>query len=469
MRAAALVLAGGLLVAGPLVAASPASAAEVARPDVTVPALPGVPAAALLAHGRVLVLRPGSLEIALDGRVRRTVAVRQPLDLTQLPALVGDPSYAVRTAPDGLLLGAVLLQRPGTRVVASGVRLELADTGGAGPARLTGTRAAVDLSGVTVTASSALGVAATPGARIVTAGLRYLHDSDVRLQDVVLRGLGTPGRAGLPAVRAGGGSRVRLTGITLEAGGRGVQLDQPGPLDIEGLTADHATGDVIRVVGGSGARLSGIRTTGTAGAAVRLRATIGTTLTGLSSTGDTRALIATDVDGLDAAGVSASGSGLLVGGRRVELVSPRVDAPAVALQVEGATGVVVHGGSLRGTAAVRADAQSMGVRLEGVTTRGRVTRSVGVYGGTVDDPARAAAPAATPAHPAAAGEPWWAARLRGAGAVALVVLGGGLLLEVLRGRRRDGRTAHRDAGVVTAADGSPDDGLALDLGEAGRL
>ena len=287
MRAAALVLAGGLLVAGPLVAASPASAAEVARPDVTVPALPGVPAAALLAHGRVLVLRPGSLEIALDGRVRRTVAVRQPLDLTQLPALVGDPSYAVRTAPDGLLLGAVLLQRPGTRVVASGVRLELADTGGAGPARLTGTRAAVDLSGVTVTASSALGVAATPGARIVTAGLRYLHDSDVRLQDVVLRGLGTPGRAGLPAVRAGGGSRVRLTGITLEAGGRGVQLDQPGPLDIEGLTADHATGDVIRVVGGSGARLSGIRTTGTAGAAVRLRATIGTTLTGLSSTGDT--------------------------------------------------------------------------------------------------------------------------------------------------------------------------------------
>ena len=64
----------------------------------------------------------------------------------------------------------------------------------------------------------------------------------------MLRGLGTPGRAGLPAVRAGGGSRVRLTRITLEAAGRGVQLDQPGPLDIEGLTADHATGDVIRVV-----------------------------------------------------------------------------------------------------------------------------------------------------------------------------------------------------------------------------
>ena len=144
----------------------------------------------------------------------------------------------------------------------------------------------------------------------------------MRLQDVVLRGLGTPGPAGMPAVRVGGGSRVRLTSVTLDAGGRGLQLDQPAVLAVDGLIADHATGDVLGLVGGSGATISHLRTTGTAGAALRLRATTATTLSGFVSAGDTRALVATDVAGLHADGVRTAGSGLLVGGPAVDLRRP---------------------------------------------------------------------------------------------------------------------------------------------------
>jgi hypothetical protein len=219
-----------------------------------------VPSAAVLASGRVLVLRPHRLEIALDGRIQRRIAVRQPLDLARLPDLVRDPAVAVRTPAGVVRLRAVLLQRPGTVVEggASGpLRLELADSGGAGPARISGTRAALHLRHTTVTA---LPGPASPSAA-VAAGLRYLHASDVTLDDVTLRGLGTAGTAGaggVAALRTDGDSRMRLADVTLIGGGRGVRVDQPASLDVERLRI-HGAHVALAVTGARSARLSGLR------------------------------------------------------------------------------------------------------------------------------------------------------------------------------------------------------------------
>jgi hypothetical protein len=163
----------------------------------------------------------------------------------------------------------------------------------------------------------------------------------------------------------------------------------------------------------------------------------------------------------------------------VELEAPVVEAPVVALQVDGGSDVAVRGGSLRGTAAVRADGQSLGVRLEGVTTRGLIAGPVGVHGGVVESRAQGAgadAGAGAGVVGAAGGSWWsgrWGGRLRGAGGVAVVVVVGGLLLEVLRGRRREARrasSAEGSRGTAPAvpvqrdrAAGATD--LVLDLGE----
>ena len=121
-------------------------------------------------------------------------------------------------APGVVRLGAVFVQRPETLLEAGDagapLRLELDDTGGAGPARITGTRAALQLRHVTVVAR---GLGEVSG---VAAGLRYLHQSDVRLEDVTLDGLGGAGRHGVPALRTDGGGQLRLQGVRLVGQGR---------------------------------------------------------------------------------------------------------------------------------------------------------------------------------------------------------------------------------------------------------
>ncbi|HVN11958.1 MAG TPA: hypothetical protein VMT69_07680 [Kineosporiaceae bacterium] len=373
-----LVAALGVVVAAVLSAACPASAsagpdsrAAAGPPSVpadpvssssgpTPPAeLPGVPAAALLARGRVLVLRPHRLEIAVDGRVRREVALTQPLDLSLLPDVVGDPAFADRIAPGVLRLGAVLVQRPDTRVEAGGpLRVELGDTGGAGPARLTGTRSSLRLRGVTVSAVAG----SRPSPPFVAAGLRYLHESDVRLEDVTLAGLGGPR---VPALRADGG-RLALVRVALSAAGRGVQVGQPVALDVDGLAGRAA----------------------------------GTALT-------------------------------LIGGRQLVLCGLRLVGTSDALVVRGSVAVVVRGGELRGGRhAVRAT-DSRDVVLEGTATTGAV-RGATVRSGPAGPPAGGGG------VPADGGPgtrpPWWP--VRGAGALALLVLAGGIALEPARSRRR---------------------------------
>ena len=343
--------------------------------------LPGVPAVHLLAHGRVLVLRPHRLQVAVDGRIRREIPVAQPLDLARLPDVVHDPAFASSPGPGVVRLGAVLVQRPDTTVEAGDgggrLRLELADTGGAGPGRITGTRAALRLRSVTVTASGVAPIAA------VAAGLRYLHQSDLELDDVTLDGLGGIGRTGVPALRTDGGGRVRLQAVRVVGRGRGVTIEDAVGARISDFTANGLGGDALVVSGGAGTRISGVRADGLGAAGVRLHDTLG-----------------------------------------AGLADVRVRTSGIALGVEGGDGVVVRGGALEGgRAAVRAvDGQA--VVLDGVTTTGPIR------GATVTGPG--AAGSGVPGS----GSPSRWRPVEGAGVVTLLVLAGAVVLEAARSRRR---------------------------------
>jgi hypothetical protein len=338
--------------------------------------LPGVPAVHLLAHGRVLVLRPHRLQVAVDGRIRREIPVAQPVDLARLPDIVHDAAFASSPAPGVVRLGAVLVQRPETTVEAGDdgkpLRLELDDTGGAGPGRITGTRAGLRLRHVTLVAR---GLAPMSGA---AAGLRYLHQSDLRLDDVTLDGLGGTGRAGVPALRSDGGGRVRLHAVRVLGQGRGVLIEDAVGAQVAGLVVNGLGGDALVVSGGSGARISGVRAEGLTAAGVRLRDTLGAGLT--------------DV---------------------------RVRTTGIALGIEGGNGVLVRGGALEGDdAAVRAvDGQA--VVLEGVTTTGRI---------------RGATVAGNGSEGLGSMSGW--RPIEGAGLVTLLVVAGAAILEATRWRRR---------------------------------
>ena len=370
---------GSAVIGGALAASvAVALAGAPGGPGPSVAELPGVPAVHLLAHGRVLVLRPHRLEVAVDGWIRRDIPVTQPLDLARLPEILRDPAFAWSPGPGVVRLGAVLVQRPETLVVAgddgSRLRVELDDTGGAGPARITGTRAALRLRGVDVVAGGAEAVAGA------AASLRYLHQSDVTLDDVTLDALGGSGRNGLPALRTDGGGRVRLHRVRVVGQARGITIEDAVGAQVDDFVASGLAGDALVVSGGSGAHISGVRAEGLGAAGVRLRDTLGAALT--------------DV---------------------------RVRTTGTALSVEGGDGVVVHGGFLDGaTAAVRA-MDGRAVVLDGVATTGVI---------------RGATVAADRAHDSASGGTSRWRPVEGAGAVTLLVLAGAAILETARSRRR---------------------------------
>jgi hypothetical protein len=345
--------------------------------DDSVAELRGVPAVHLLAHGRVLVLRPHRLQVAVDGRIRREIPVAQPLDLARLPDVVHDPAFASSPGSGVVRLGAVLVQRPDTTVEAgddgASLRVELADTGGAGPGRITGTRASLRLRHASVVAAGLLPVSG------IAAGLRYLHQSEITLHDVTLDGLGGIGRTGVPALRTDGGGRVSLQSVRVRGQGRGVAIEDAVGAEITGFVANGLGGDALVVSGGSGVRINNVRAEGLTAAGVRLHETLGAGLT--------------DV---------------------------RVRTSGIALGVEGGDGLVVHGGALEGgKAAVRA-VDGHAVVLDGVSTTGPIR------GATV--------PGSPGSDALTAGGRW--RPVEGAGIVTLLVVAGAAILEAARSRRR---------------------------------
>ena len=101
-------------------------------------------------------------------------------------------------------------------------------------------------------------------------------------------------------------------------------------LTVEGLGGGRVGGSLLTVSGGTGARIRDVGSSGSTGAAVRLRASAGTEIDTLTSSGDAAALLVLLRRRRPGrpGGVSARGDGVVLGGRGIELTDIDVDAPA---------------------------------------------------------------------------------------------------------------------------------------------
>jgi hypothetical protein len=342
------------VLAAALAAAVPAAPAAALDPD-AIPVPPG------LGTGRVLLVRPARVDVVEGGVVRRVVPLPGRLDLARLPAIVGDARFASQPRPGVVRLDATLAQRPGSGVVGTAPGLTELRLGP--EARLLGTRATLELDGVTVDASAAGRV--LPGGQVPVGGdapLRYTHGSSLRLSRAVVRGPTGVGPATPPVVQADGGTtlraeRVRLSGggeaalrladagdsaladVTVEAaqgngidvvggrsleltrvtsrenGGTGVVLRDPGPLRVQGGL--HATGNRaggVDLTNLRHVRIAGLSTADNAGPGVQLRSSQDVVLTGLRSGDDIAGLSVTGCDGVRVLDLATRGtaSGLTV-------------------------------------------------------------------------------------------------------------------------------------------------------------
>jgi hypothetical protein len=380
------------------------------------------PVPAELAKGRVLLLRPGRIDLARDGVVRRFVPVGRQVALADLPRLVRDPDYVAWSRPGVLRLRATIAQRPGSVLVTGApplTRLELDETG-TGPVQLLGTRARLHLQGISVA------LAGTAPARMPVVGLiRYVNFSTVELRALTVTGLGDPaGR--LPAVRITSGGVVGLHGVRFEGGGPGLRLDGvtratvsdvsvrsahghgvqvntggsllvrslrvrssfgeglriTGPvaaLDVSDVVASDNHGDAVTLLTQRGGRLSRLRTTHNRGDALSLRAVSGAVVEDVESTWDTRALSVEGGSGTAVRRLASCGGAVVVSGSdRLTLERLHVRwIPGAALKISGRDVVVRDGdvdqageGVVVGSAAI------------GVTSRAGTASQVSVIGGT---------------------------------------------------------------------------------------
>lgn len=380
------------------------------------------PVPAELAKGRVLLLRPGRLDIARDGVVRRYVLVGPRIALADLPRLVGDPDYVAWSRPGVLRLRATIAQRPGSILDAGGApltRLELDETG-TEPVQLLGTRARLHLRGISVA------LAGTAPVRLPVVGLiRYVNFSTVELRALTVTGLGDPaGR--LPAVRVTSGSVVALHDVRFEGGGPGLQLDGvtratlsgvsvrsahghgvqvnaggsllvrslrisgaygeglriTGPvasLDVSDVVASDNHGDAVTLLTQRGGRLARLRTTHNRGDALSLRAVSDAVVEDVESSWDTRALNVEGGSGTAVRRLASSGGEVVVNGsERLMLERPRVRwIPGSALKISGRN-VVVRDGDVDQAG----EGVVVGAGAIGVTARAVTASQVSVTGGT---------------------------------------------------------------------------------------
>jgi hypothetical protein len=243
------------------VAAAPAAALD---PD-------AIPVPAGLGTGRVLLVRPARVDVVENGVVRRVVPLPGRLDLARLPGILGDARFASQVRPGVVRLDAVLAQRPGSGVVGAApglVELRL------GPeARLLGTRATLELDGVTVDASDSGRV--LPGGQVPVGGdapLRYTHGSTVRLVEAVVRGPAGVGPATPPVVQADGGTTLRAERVRVSGGGEaGLRLADAGESALTDVAVEAAEGNGLDVVGGRALDLTRVTARENGGTGVVLR------------------------------------------------------------------------------------------------------------------------------------------------------------------------------------------------------
>jgi hypothetical protein len=373
------------------------AAAVAALAAALAPVAAAAPAAALDPHaipipqglgtGRVLLVRPARLDVVEAGVVRRVVPLPGRLDLARLPAIVGDPRFASQPRPGVVRLEATLAQRPGSTVIAATPALTELRLGP--EAKLLGTRATLELDGVTVDASAAGRV--LPGGQVPVGGdapLRYTHGSALRLSGAVVRGPAGVGPATPPVVQVDGGTTLRAEHARVSGGGEaGLRLADAGESALTDVVVDGARGNGLDVVGGRALDLVRMtaRDNGGTGVALRdpgpLRVQGGLRATGNRAGGvDLLGLRHVRLAGL--ATTANSGPGVqLRSSQDVVLTGVRSGDDIAGVSVTGSADVQVLDLTTRGTATgltvkdtTRFDANGVriaGAREDGVTVAGR--------------------------------------------------------------------------------------------------
>ena len=372
--------------------------------------------------GRVLLLRPGRIDLAENGIVRRFVVVGPQVAVADLPGLVGDSRYVTWSRPGVIRLFATIAQRPGSVLVSHGSpvqRLELDETGPT-PVRLVGTRATLRLNGTSI----GLAGRATPRSPVVGTA-RYVSGSAVSLSNLAVTGLGDPtGR--VPALEFSADTVATLTSVTIDGGGPGVRLDGTARADltnvtvrstrgsgvevnggrtltIRGLSCTQNTGDGLRITGPiaalavsdvvagdnhgagitlltqKGGTLTRLRTTHNLDHGLILRAVSGATLDNVTSTGDTQPLILEGGSDTAVRQLTSHGTAVVVsGGLRLRLEDIKIHStPKAALQLSGQSIVVRNAEVARAGEGIVVGAASIGVTGRPVTATG-----VTIIGGT---------------------------------------------------------------------------------------
>jgi hypothetical protein len=356
------------------------------------PATVEVPAG--LTTGRVLLVRPARVDVVDDGHVRRVVPISGRLDLARLPALVGDPAFASMPRPGVVRLDATLAQRPGSVVSASAPGVTELRLGSG--ARLYGTRAALDLDGVTVnaTGTGADGAGGRAGT-LADAAVRYTHGATVTLTDVTVRGPQDDGTAGPPAVQVDEGTALRAEDVRVSGGGEAaLRVADAGPVSLEDVTVESSGGNGLDVSGGRSVGLTRVTARDNAGIGIALHDPGPLRVqAGLRATGNRAAGIdLLNLRNLRLTGLATSGNGgpgvQLRSAKDVSLAGVRSTGDAAALSVTGSADIHVSDlGSRRSATGItvkdtgRFDANDVtisGARDDGVALAGRALTLAGV-------------------------------------------------------------------------------------------
>ncbi|MGI5135889.1 right-handed parallel beta-helix repeat-containing protein [Streptomyces sp. CA-106110] len=406
---AALAAAALLVAVAPVAHAAGAAAPD---PDVAAWQRSGRP-------DRLMVVRPGTVTLVSHGSgVKRLNSQYGPLALSWLAANAGRDwiGYAPVKAgePKTVRINTAVLLTPGTTLQMGRLTPTVLMTAGKTAASgtwISGSRANLDIDGVTLASAAADGTSLAPAD---TAGRPYLAmgaEGRMTITDTKVIGFGRAGNvpareSGVTWGRVGTGSAtgstfegdrtgLRLTGstgVTLDrvtvknAAQDGVVLDGDRGTTVRGLTVEGSGGNGVTVGGTDRRSLSGVTTKGSHGTGIKATAQHGLTLTATASHHDAHdgvrliscvscTLDRTVVDG-GASAISVSGPGARVAVRGARLAGGNGGAGvSLAADIASAT---VTGGTVTGFERGLAIGGS-GVRVTGTTVTGAGT-GVAVYG-----------------------------------------------------------------------------------------
>jgi len=337
--------------------------------------------------GQVIVLRPHRADLVSDGVVTRVVALTGgPVRMGSLVEAINDPSWAASIDTGVVRLNAGLLQRPGTSLIVSGLKVELADSA-TSPAYLAGTGASVSFSKSTLESWLPSGAEAARSPH--RPYMSYSRRSTVSLVDSTFVGLGRSDPAS-DGVLVGSDSSLVARGARFSGGSTGLRVYRAASALIDDSSASDNAGTGIVIDQSTGVRLSDVTVDRNGHQGLELRGP----LTGLFIAGPVNAT-ANHLSGIYTSGLVRASLPRLTTTRNgtVGLVLDRCTSCTVsglrsldevlALRLQRSSGDVVSGTVIRrGRAGVLVDGATTGTRLidtevqgtsQGVEIRGRST------------------------------------------------------------------------------------------------